>query len=289
MWSLIKIYNKNYWKSIFAPILTFVIPILVPMLFICTFNLQISKDSNLIIGPCIVPSVIFLTLWILSILILPQSIHELKNSIFAKQLVASSIKPWEIPVGGILFYAMFDIVTVAMSMFSVYLSGLFMIHCREQMFWIFTQIDWGEFIYVIFINLLTALSFGAMLGLVCKNVSTISLISTLLIFLSLVLAGFIAPIVISPSQHPALWTVSYFDFIRYPVTSAFEAIYGHASTYNVNGSSLFDFSTPYKAEIMSVAAYPFEILKPVDKLLNMTIPYLVFAISISSVLLKKRG
>ncbi len=287
MFSLIKIYNKNYWKSIFGPILTFVIPVIIVFLFLTAYNLHINSTTSIAIGELIIPAIIFLTMYLLSLLILPQSIFELKNSIFSKMLVASSIKPWKIPIAGILFYSVLNIITVFISLASVLLCCLSSTEMLDITFFTFRQINWLDLIYVIFINLITAMSFGAMMGMVCKSVSVISLVGTLIVFLSIVLAGFLTPICLVPSQHPSLWYISYIDFVRYPVTSAFEAIYSKASTFNVYGSSIFDFSTPYYAQLNGLTSYPFLVLTPVDKILNMTVPYGVFAICTSVILLRR--
>lgn len=289
MRSLWKMYNKNFWKSVFGPVLTFVIPTFVVILFLCVFDIPSNATTYILLSPCLVPSLIFLGMYSLSILIFPQSVSEIINSIFAKQLVASSIKKWMIPVAGVLYYAILNIFTIFFSFLGVYVSGLIMPNMHETMNWIFTQINWWAFIYTVLINVAMALTFGAMLGMICRSISVISLIGVLLLFVSLVLAGFICPIMLIPTQHPALWIVSYFDFIRYPVSMSFEAVFSHASTYNVYGSNLFDFSTPYYTQIMNLVSYPFEVLKPVDKILNMTVPYLVILGSVSTILFVKRG
>ena len=76
-----------------------------------------------------------------------------------------------------------------------------------------------------------------------------------------------------------MWYISYVDIIRYPVTSMFEAWYSKAGAFNTNGSTLFDFSTSYAAMMADFAPVPFDVFTPVDKILNIVMPYATIGVS----------
>ena len=200
-------------------------------------------------------------------------------SILVKQLKASSIKTWQILFVGIVYYAIAALVAFLVSFGSARLIGVINPSTAQTVAYSFSQIDWPTFIYVVIINLLVGCSLGMLFGSICIRPATVLLIGVIIIFLSCALAGFLAPLILSPSQHKGLWYASYVDIIRYPITSMFEAWYSKAGPFNTNGSTLFDFSTSYSAMIADFAPLPFDVFTPVDKILNIFIPYATIGLS----------
>ena len=137
----------------------------------------------------------------------------------------------------------------------------------------YTQVNWGCLIYVVFVNLILGASFGIMIASLAKTSSVIYFVGILVILLSIVLCGFGVPILIARDQMPFLWLLGYFDFIHYGVASSYEAMFAHASTYNLYNSNIFDFSTKYVAMITGIIQYPFEVYYPYDKVLNIFLPF----------------
>ena len=272
MRSLFRVYNKNYWVSIFGPILTFFAPFLITILIAGVYTFQMDWQQ-VTLSVVIIPALVLLCPYILIVLILPQAIFEIKMSVLVKQLKSSSIKTSQILFVGIVFYAATAIVAFIIAMCSARLIGYITPSTSSQISYMFKQINWWELLYVLIINLLVGCSIGMLLGSVFTSTAVISLIGVMLIFLSCVLAGFLAPLILAPSQHKGIWYISYADILRYPVTSIYEAWFSKAGPYNTNASSLFDFSTNYNCMVADFVPYPFTVFKPADKILNLLMPY----------------
>ena len=278
MRSLFRVYNKNYWVSVFGPILTFLAPFIITILIceVYTFSVQ---GNPITLSIVVIPCLVFLSSYILMILILPQAISEIKMSILVKQLKSSSIKTWQILFAGIVYYAAAAIVAFAIAVCTARLLGVIQPTMSSQIVYMFDQINWGEFIYVVVINILVGCSIGMLIGSVFVSTAVISLVGVLIVFVSCALAGFLAPLVLAPTQLKGLWYVSYVDVLRYPVTSMFEAWFSKAGPFNTNGSSLFDFSTNYTCMLADFVPYPFDVFKPADKILNLVMPYVTIGLS----------
>ena len=277
MRSLFRVYNKNYWVSIFGPILTFLAPLAVTILMCLVYTLS-TGDGKITLSIVVIHCLIFLSSYILMVLLLPQAIFEVKASIFVKQLKASSIKMWQVLFVAIIYYAITSLIAVFISFGSARLLGVIVPDIEQEVSYSFSQINWPTFIYVIAVNILFGCSIGMLLGSVCTKSSVIALIGVLIVFLSCALAGFIAPIILSPTQHERLWYFSYIDLVRYPVTSVYEAWFSKAGPYNTNGSTLFDFSTTYSAMVADIVPYPFDVFKSYDKILNLVMPYVTICL-----------
>jgi hypothetical protein len=116
---------------------------------------------------------------------------------------------------------------------------------------------------------------------VAKKPIVVPLVGFSIVIASLVLAGFILPIELSSwSNHP-LWTLTYFDPLRYSSFLSFESWFGKASEFNTYQSSIFDVSTPYMARVVSQLAIPVTILSVPDKIANIFAPF-AFTISFTS-------
>ena len=278
MRSLFKVYNKNYWVSIFGPILTFFAPFIVTLL-ICEVYTFKSREQPVTLSIVVIPALVFFSSYILMVLILPQAIVEIKNSILVKQLKASSIRTWQILFVGIIYYAITAIIAFVISVATARFLAVINSSMTEQIVYMFDQINWLEMFYVLIINILVGCSIGMFIGSVFVSNAVISLIGVLIIFVSCVLAGFLAPLILTPTQHRGIWYLSYADILRYPITSIYEAWFSKAGPYNTNASSLFDFSTNYSCMIADFVPYPFDVFKPVDKILNLVAPYATIGVA----------
>lgn len=288
MQALFKIYNKNYWVSVFGPILTFVAPIVICFLLSLVYTFS-NGDNPVTLAFTVIPSLVFLTPYILMLITLPQAIFEVKNSILTKQLKSSSIKLWQIILVAIIFYVVCVIISFFFSMLGILLAGTINDFLYREIIWGFDQINFVILLYVLLINILVGCSFGAMMSSISKKETIILVIGFFLLFISLGFAGLIAPLILGKAFHPVYWYISYFDPLRYPISLDFEAFYSLPSDYNVYGSSMFDVGTPYKCMFSSILSYPINVFGPTDKVLNLVIPYVeIFAfISISFIFSNK--
>ena len=269
---LFKIYNKNYWASIFSPILTFVIPV-VWMWLISTIFLFSNNGQYISLNVVLTPTALFTSLYVVLVLSLPQAVFEIKDSVLIKMLKTSSIKKWQILLVGVLYYSVAALISYIISLLISLIYSLTSETLRQTIFWMYTQVNWGCLIYVLFVNLILGASFGIMIASLTKTSSVIYFVGILVILLSIVLCGFGVPILIARDQMPFLWLLGYFDFIHYGVASSYEAMFASASTYNLYNSNIFDFSTKYVAMITGIIQYPFEVYYPYDKVLNIFLPF----------------
>lgn len=283
MKSLFVIFNKGYWRSIFGPFLTLVVPFLYATL-ICTIYTFTNEDKPISLFPALFPSLISTIPYMLMLLIMPQAIFEIRDSILIKQLKSSSIKLWQITFIGVLYYSICTFICYIVGFSVLFLLPVINSQNAELVHYIEKQINYGFFFYVLLINIMMGISFGAMLGTVFKTTSIISLIGLTIIFFSMVLAGFSTPIILSREQLPLVWWVSYADFVRYGSTQMYEAMYSKLGAFNLNASSLFDFKATYVTKIVSLVDMPFRVFLPYDKVLNFIMPYAVFTFSASLIM-----
>ncbi|WEK83032.1 MAG: hypothetical protein L3I91_02780 [Mycoplasma sp.] len=288
MRALFRIYNKGYWFSVFGPILTFIIPLLY-VLFISNVYIFLNNYELIPLFLAVYPTLIWTIPYLIMLLILPQAIFEIRDSVLIKQLKSSSVKLWQVVLVGLIFYSGVTIV----SFFDGFISAYFLLFTQPKIsssvLWMYNQINFWELLYVIFANLLMGLSFGGLLGTVFKKSSISNLIGLSLVFFSIVLAGFATPITLAREQLPLIWFISYFDFIRYGSTMTFEAIYSHKCAYNLLGSGIFDFDRQYKTLISVLVDIPFNVFNKLDKILNFVVPYGIAFGSIISTLVFMKG
>lgn len=275
MIALLKIYNKNYWVSIFGPVLTFIAPVIFCFLLTLVYTFR-NYGTYVTLSFTVIPSLMFFMPYILMLITLPQAIFEVKNSILTKQLKSSSIKFWQIIFVGIVFYIIWIIFSYFFSIFGVMLAGSISDFLYSEVIWAIHQINFLTMIYVLFVNILVGCSFGAMIASISRTENLILVIGFFLLFVSLGFAGFVAPLILGKSFHPTFWYISYFDPLRYPISLNFEAFFSLPSDYNVYGSTIFDVSTPYKCMFASILSYPTIVFEPVDKILDLVIPYAEF-------------
>lgn len=280
MVALLKIYNKNYWVSIFGPILTFISPVIFCFLLTSVYTFS-SNGSYTTLAFTVVPSLMYFMPYILMLITLPQAIFEVKNSILTKQLKSSSIKFWQIILVGVLFYVVCTIFSYFFSIFGFMLAGSINDFLYQEVLWAIKQIDFLTMSYVLFVNILVGCSFGAMIASISKKENLILIVGFFLLFVSLGFAGLVAPLILGRSFHPTFWYISYFDPLKYPISLNFEAFFSLPSDYNVYGSTIFDVGTPYKCMFASIISYPTIVFEPVDKILDLTIPYVEIVAFIS--------
>ena len=271
MFHLLRIYNKNFWKSIFGPLITFLLPITFIWLIVSIYTFTYNYNP-ISLSSATIPTVIFTCSYIILLILLPQAIFEIKDSILIKQLKTSSIKLWHVLLVGLIYYSCMAVIAFFLSIISSIITPeKFVI---EQTLKMYSQTNWWMLLFVLFLNICMAGSFGTMIASVLKRSSTINMIGVSVIFLSLLLGGLMVPIMIASEQLPVVWYASYFDFIRYGTTQAYEALYSVPSKFNVFGSNMFDVSTPYEAFATDLVPIKFTILREHDKILNLSIPYL---------------
>ena len=196
MKSLLRIYNKNYGVSGFGPILTCFVPVIITIWICEVYTFSTGNGDAISLCVVVMPCLVFLSSYILMILILPQAIFEIKMSILVKQLKASSIKTWQILFVGIVYYSIAALIAFFLSFAAARLIGVINPSSGDLIAYSFSQINWPTFIYVLVINLLVGCSLGMLFGSICTRPATVLLIGVIIIFLSCALAGFFAPLIL---------------------------------------------------------------------------------------------
>lgn len=284
MFSLLKLANKYYWKSIIAPVATFIFPLFYVWMACSLYTFPGSDGSVTFIGFTVIPSASLLSVYLISMIFMPQSIFEIKDSIIFKRLKSTTIKPWMIFFVNISFYTVVSIISFIIGVGFLPLEVMnSSLYTAVQL--LYNQIDYGLLFYTLVVNILLASSIGIFILSFAKSSVFISGVGLFMIVLSIVLAGFLVPMNLAKLYAKPLWNISYIDPIRYGTLLAYGAWFPTASTFNIFGSGIFDFSSGIYGRILPSVNIAQEIMSASDKVSNFFVPYIfcLFSLTFASI------
>lgn len=94
MWATFKLQNLYFWKTLYGPILTIILPIILLAVLGNIFHIEY-----------VLPGIIAAAIMIIGLLLVPLGIMELKNSSIFKYIGSSPISTWRFTFVTILYYA----------------------------------------------------------------------------------------------------------------------------------------------------------------------------------------
>lgn len=275
MTAIFKIINKNYWMSVFGPLATFVIPIIFSWLVCCVYSFTTNNgqtDLGLILGA--LPSTLLMAPYCLTLIMFPQAVYEIKDSIFMKRLQCSTVKVWKFLLVAFSYYAVCAIISYCIGVASsVAVVPTEMI--RNSVLSMFATANIGDVMYTCIINVAVGLSIGMLVASLSKNPTAAPLTGLTIILVSIALAGFLTPITLGKLSNKTLWSISYVDPIRYSCFLSFESWFSKPCEMNAYGSNIFDLSAEYCSSIASNIHSPVVVFTAADKIANIFVPYAI--------------
>ncbi len=180
MFSILNLLNKYYWKSIFGPCFSFILP---PIFVLILGTILDPKEM--------MPGIITMCSIITGLTCLPQAVYEFKKSVLLKRIGVTTIKPHQFLAIVCFFYFI-------MMMFSVGttlgIAMLIYIHSWND---IFRSVDYGAFLLTQIFSVILSISLGITISSIFNNLMAIQAVGILLAIVSLFLSGTaISPLVI---------------------------------------------------------------------------------------------
>ena len=310
MKSIIKLINLHFWKSMLAPFFAFIFPII----FIVILGLLLGYDQ-LLGGALSIPSMT------VGLIAMPQAIFEFKRSVLLKRIGVTKVKPWMFLLAISLYYVGIMLLSTA---FCIVMSlAIFSSNWNKGLDWVNVRIDtngtiekiitptfyqmlqnvnWGEFVWALFMNIFVATSIGLMLVSILKSSLAIQALGIPILIISQFLSAQVLPIPMVREVN-AMYYLSYISPFKYSTGLMINAWQGSVqlSTDNsaiiglhtigtnahiqIQQNSIFNInSTMYyyyeKDGINSV-----EIFNKADKVVNLVMPF-VWTIIFSGVAIK---
>ena len=312
MKSIIKLINLHFWKSMLAPFFAFIFPII----FIVILGLLLGYDQ-LLGGALSIPSMT------VGLIAMPQAIFEFKKSVLLKRIGVTKVKPWMFLLAISLYYVGIMLLSTAfcivMSLaifssnwnegkemldnFPIDNAGTKLATIMTPTFHQMLQnVNWGEFIWALFMNIFVATSIGLMLVSILKSSLAIQALGIPILIISQFLSAQVLPIPMV-REVDAMWYLSYISPFKYSTGLMIESWQGSVqlSTDNstviglanigtntvqvqIQQNSIFNINSPmyyyYSKGINRI-----EIFNKADKVVNLVMPF-VWTIIFSGVAIK---
>lgn len=106
MWATFKLQNLYFWKTLYGPILTIILPIILLAVLGNIFHIEY-----------VLPGIIAAAIMIIGLLLVPLGIMELKNSSIFKYIGSSPISTWRFTFVTIFYYAILCFATTIILLF----------------------------------------------------------------------------------------------------------------------------------------------------------------------------
>lgn len=317
MKSIIKLINLHFWKSMLAPFFAFIFPII----FIVILGLLLGYDQ-LLGGALSIPSMT------VGLIAMPQAIFEFKRSVLLKRIGVTKVKPWMFLLAISLYYVGIMLLStafcIAMSLaifsknwnegmemlnnFPIDSNGTLATIVTPTFYQMLQNVNWGEFVWALFMNIFVATSIGLMLVSVLKSSLAIQALGIPILIISQFLSAQVLPIPMV-REVDAMYYLSYISPFKYStglminawqgsvqLNSSDNAVIGlvqigtnsigqsiqqvqimQNSIFNVDSSMYYYYS---KQGIDSI-----KIFDKADKILNLVMPF-VWTIIFSGVAIK---
>lgn len=288
--TLFKLINKYFWRGMIGPIFSFLVPPVV-VFFI-----------GIVLGPqWVMPSGMLIPIITISMLFLPQSIFEFKNSTLLKRIGVTPINPMK-----------FLIVILAYNILIIFSSVIFVFLCSFGIFsipsldgssnlyniiingkiikigWIdmIKHADWWSFIYALFMTILVCISIGFLISSIAKSSLFIQGLGMTIILITFFVAPLALPLPMVVS-FDAMKYIGYLLPLKYATSACTEAFAG-SSNYgssiniiNIYNSNIWDITKDYTifnpftaSGSLSGNWKQMNIFNSTDKVLNLVMPYL---------------
>ena len=310
MKSIIKLINLHFWKSMLAPFFAFIFPII----FIVILGLLLGYDQ-LLGGALSIPSMT------VGLIAMPQAIFEFKRSVLLKRIGVTKVKPWMFLLAISLYYVGIMLLS---TVFCIVMSlAIFSSNWNEGLKWenvpidtngtigtiitptfyqMLQNVNWGEFVWALFMNIFVATSIGLMLVSILKSSLAIQALGIPILIISQFLSAQVLPIPMV-REVDAMYYLSYISPFKYSTGLMIDAWQGSVqlspdsnaiiglntidknayiqiqqnSIFNINSTMYYYYE---KDGINSV-----EIFNKADKVVNLVMPF-VWTIIFSGVAIK---
>lgn len=282
MFSIIKLINTYFWKSLIGPIIVFIFSVLWVGITLFMWNI-----FGVISPTQVLPSSFFTYLFILCLVIIPITINDLNKSIIFKKLGASTFTP---PYFMVVFLLYFYFIGLAGFFYQMPWTYIFMYNNIQELSNFFKGANWPEIFYIYTISFLMTSSIGIFVSTVLKQNYKIIIFAVIFITLSIPLACLAVPITLVHNsvtgQHthiPALSKLVYIDPLWYLTSGASEIWTKFNHSMNVYQSDYFNIDMSFYSRSIAVNVYPIEILNKGDKITNIFMPiFICLALSIAN-------
>lgn len=318
MKSIIKLINLHFWKSMLAPFFAFIFPII----FIVILGLLLGYDQ-LLGGALSIPSMT------VGLIAMPQAIFEFKKSVLLKRIGVTKVKPWMFLLAISLYYVGIMLLSTA---FCIVMSlAIFSSNWNEgktmldavpindtgtiakimtpTFYQMLQNVNWGEFVWALFMNIFVATSIGLMLVSILKSALAIQALGIPILIISQFLSAQVLPIPMV-REVDAMYYLSYISPFKYSTGLMINAWQGSVqlsadnsaiiglkeigintttqhlieqvqiqqnSIFNINSTMYYYYS---QQQINSI-----EIFNKADKVVNLVMPF-VWTIIFSGVAIK---
>ena len=251
IYSLLRLINEYFWKSMLGPFFAFAFPLFFTAL------LGYLMSYNLVLGGAISIGSI-----IIGVYSLPNSIYDFKNSSLLKRIGVTPIKPitfiltvcayyvaimiisifWVMLLSLILFAGNWTTggsVIIDPSLVSSLIFDIFHVWGTVEVTFpsileVLGNIEWGGFIFSQFYVILTSVAMGMMIVSIAKTPVLIQTLGILTIIICIILGGQVVPIYMVKSISP-LWYLGYaIDPFKCSMDMGIEAWNGPGSTMQLS-------------------------------------------------------
>ncbi|MGL5591614.1 MAG: hypothetical protein ACRDCF_02660 [Mycoplasmoidaceae bacterium] len=292
MKSLYSLINNHFFKSIINPFFSFLFPII----FVAILGLLLGY-SSLLGGLIAMPSMT------ISLLVLPLTIFEFKNSVLLKRIAVTNIKPWMFLFAMISYYFLIIIIStittilLSMALFSQYWSvgeeissitkpdGSIAKVLAPSLSEYFANAEWGGIIWGVILNSLV----GSSIGFLAVSFSKSSLILQGILIPVLILSQFLSAMVLPVAmikEIDAIWYVTYISPFRYSsglINESFNGLISFDPSKNIDNvtiiqsylkpSLIFDVNSSFK--VLNSKGEEIEIFGMADKIINLIMPFVI--------------
>ena len=285
MKSLFKLFNANYWQSIFGPVMNFGFVIIFIAMYGFIMKTTYGNDA---VGIALFKSsligIIAMQTMSFAINTVPQTINDFKNSVLLKRIGTTPIKPWSFLVTAGLFYGLLVLIEffwcfawVAI-IFNGDIGNIFGSGSLSSMgtsldggttINTFSGVNWGGLVCAIIYTVVVSIFIGLLVVSITKSALGSNVVGMIIFFLSMFLSGQLFPIQ-NITGNTALNIVSYFTPFRYTTALL---------TISWNGGNIFDMSNAiYIQNSMGGASQL--VYNTYDMWLNWFIPVVIVGASI---------
>ena len=248
------------------PIISFVFPILYVAIMGAIFNV-LSQ---------ITPSIILPAVWSIGIITttlicIPQMIFEMQHSIVIKRLGMSKYKPWMFYSIMVLYFAIINLISyfclIGVSYLVLLDNHIFVTN-------LLTNANYPEVLFALLMTFLTGLSIGLFLVSVSKTILQIQIIGSIILLISLLLAGMIMPIAMCYSNVPyrCMTFISPFTYTNSMLT---EAWFYNQVPFNTLTSSIFSPGDVYMSSVIMSSVSSLVLFTSWQKWMNLLIPVIL--------------
>jgi len=281
IFSLCKLINHYYWRSIVNPIMTF----LFPTIMLVALGFALGYYSMF-------PGAMWYGIIVIGVMTMPSTIADFRSSCLLKIIGISPIKTSKILFSIFIYYFLLIIVSqififvlMILFFFKYIENGLVKDFSTFHMEFksikeILKDTSWPCYIYSVLILSITSLVTGLFVVSIFKNTSTTSSIGLMLLVLSILFSGMTIPGQIVRESN-ALWISSYFlTPLKPAMNMGIESWAVPVKDFQAN-TNIFDFSKEYEVyQFISLNAHTgnMTFLTIPEKIISFCLPFLYMSL-----------